>query len=55
MPHIGLQELTLLLLLALVPLWIAYMLGKKVGYGKALRDMAEGKFPTISGSNKEQG
>jgi hypothetical protein len=30
------------------------MIGKKVGYGKALRDMAEGKFPTMTGQGKPQ-
>ena len=45
---IGIPEILILLVLLVLFTVAVYAVGKKVGYGKALRDVAEGKFPNLT-------
>lgn len=49
--RLGFLELAIFLV-PIVYTVIVYMVGKKIGYGRALKDVAEGKFPALTNKNE---
>ncbi len=52
MGKIGIPELFILFVIPLIYTIVVYIVGKKIGYGKALRDVADGKIPALLNSQK---
>ena len=44
----GIPELIFLVGSPVLYTWLVYVIGQKVGYGNALRDVAAGKFPNLA-------
>ncbi len=51
MGRIGPTEILVIAVLLVLYTVVVYIIGKKVGYGRALRDVAQGKFPTLTNKN----
>jgi hypothetical protein len=47
--RIGVPEILILLLFPIGYTWLVFFVGRKVGYGKALEDVAQGKYPHLTG------
>ena len=53
MGRIGPLELMIIVVVPILYTVLVFMIGRKVGYGRALRDVAEGEFSTLTAKRED--